>query len=50
MSTDSTESTPVTVLPGAPEYRDDVQELFARTPCWYQYRRISAGEYGRIAA
>jgi GNAT superfamily N-acetyltransferase len=41
--------TPITVLPAAPKHWDDIQELFARTPCWCQYWRVSAGEYGRSA-
>ena len=39
---------PITVLPAAPDRWPDIEELFARTPCWCQYWRLSAGEYGRI--
>jgi len=47
MTTEPPDQSHITVLPAAPEYWDDIQELFARTPCWCQYWRVSASEYGR---
>ncbi len=41
------EPSPITVLPAAEPYWPDIQDLFARTPCWCQYWRLSAGDYGR---
>jgi len=37
----------ITVLPAAPEHWQDIEELFAGTPCWCQYWRVSSSEYGR---
>ena len=39
----------LTVLPASPERWPDIAEFFVRTPCWCQYWRVSAGEYGRGA-
>lgn len=49
MSAEPVKPTPITVHPAAPEHWDDIQELFARTPCWCQYWRVSASEYGRAS-
>jgi GNAT superfamily N-acetyltransferase len=38
------------VVPAAPDRWPDIEELFSQTtPCWCQYWRVSAGEYGRIS-
>lgn len=47
MTTHPPESTPIAVVPATPDRWPDIEELFARTPCWCQYWRLSAGEYGR---
>lgn len=49
MSAIPTGQPPITVLPAAPEHWDDLQVLFERTPCWCQYWRVSASEYGRAS-
>lgn len=38
---------PITVLPATPERWADIEQLFAGVPCWCQYWRVSASEYGR---
>ena len=38
---------PVTVVPATPERWPDLEEFFADGPCWCQYWRVSASEYGR---
>lgn len=40
---------PITVVPATPGHWPDIQELFAHTPCWCQYWRVSASEYGRAS-
>lgn len=40
---------PITVVPATPDCWPDIEELFAHTPCWCQYWRVSASEYGRIS-
>lgn len=40
---------PITVVTAAPEHWPDIVDLFAKTPCWCQYWRVSASEYGRIS-
>jgi GNAT superfamily N-acetyltransferase len=49
VSAKPSEQSLITVVPAAPEHWPDIEELFARTPCWCQYWRQSAGEYGRIS-
>ncbi len=38
----------IDVVPAAPRHGRQLDELFGRTPCWCQYWRQSAGEYGRF--
>lgn len=38
----------ITVVPATPERWEAIEDLFARNPCWCQYWRVSASEYGRI--
>jgi len=38
---------PISVMPATSEHWNDIQDLFARTPCWCQYWRMTASEYGR---
>jgi GNAT superfamily N-acetyltransferase len=40
---------PITVLPATPAHWPDIEEFFAHTPCWCQYWRLSASQYGRIS-
>lgn len=40
---------PITVMPATPERWLDIEELFAHTPCWCQYWRVSASAYGRTS-
>jgi GNAT superfamily N-acetyltransferase len=44
------ESEPITIVPATPERWADIQQLFARTPCWCQYWRVPASAYGRSSA
>jgi GNAT superfamily N-acetyltransferase len=37
----------IAVLPATAERWTDIEELFSNIPCWCQYWRVSAGEYGR---
>jgi GNAT superfamily N-acetyltransferase len=37
----------VNVFPATPDRWQDLKELFSRTPCWCQYWRLPASEYGR---
>ena len=37
------------VVPATVERWTDIEELFAELPCWCQYWRVSASEYGRIS-
>lgn len=39
---------PIRVIPARPENWPDIEQFFARTPCWCQYWRVSASEYGRL--
>ena len=39
----------IMVLPATPKHWPDIEELFAPIPCWCQYWRVSASEYGRIS-
>jgi GNAT superfamily N-acetyltransferase len=41
--------TPIAVKPAISEYWSDIDELFAQTPCWCKYWRVSASEYGRVS-
>lgn len=43
------DQSPITVLPATGEHWPDIETLFAKTPCWCQYWRVSAGEYGRLS-
>lgn len=47
MTVNPPEGSPITVVPATPDRWPDLEEFFARTPCWCQYWRLSAGEYGR---
>ncbi len=47
MDTKQPDQSPITVLPATLEYWTDIEELFAQHPCWCQYWRVSASEYGR---
>ena len=38
---------PLLVLPATAEHWPVIEDFFARTPCWCQYWRMSAGDYGR---
>ncbi len=49
MPADPIEQKHITVIPAATEHWDDIQELFARTPCYCQYWRVPASEYGRAS-
>lgn len=49
MTTEPPDQSHITVIPAAPEHWEDIQELFARTPCWCQYWRVPASEYGRAS-
>jgi GNAT superfamily N-acetyltransferase len=40
---------PITVVPATPERWPDIEQLFAHIPCWCQYWRASASEYGRLS-
>jgi GNAT superfamily N-acetyltransferase len=39
----------ITVVPAVPDRWSDIEELFANTPCWCQYWRVSASNYGRTS-
>jgi GNAT superfamily N-acetyltransferase len=39
----------VTVLPATVERWPDIEAYFRRIPCWCQYWRVSASEYGRAS-
>jgi GNAT superfamily N-acetyltransferase len=39
----------ITVLPATLEIWPDIQELFAQNPCWCQYWRVPASQYGRAS-
>jgi GNAT superfamily N-acetyltransferase len=47
MTTQTPSHSPITVAPAAPERWPDIEELFAHTPCWCLYWRVSASAYGR---
>jgi len=47
MTAKQLDHSPITVVPATAEYWADIEELFAHTPCWCQYWRVSASEYGR---
>lgn len=47
MDTKPVEESTTTTLPAAPEHWQDIEELFAHTPCWCQYYRVSSSEYSR---
>ena len=49
MTTKPSDQSSITVVPATPERWLDIQALFAQTPCWCQYWRVSASEYGRTA-
>jgi GNAT superfamily N-acetyltransferase len=38
---------PIEVVPATQERWTDIEEFFSHTPCWCQYWRVSASEYGR---
>ena len=46
-TTKESDQSPVTVVPATPENWPDIETLFANIPCWCQYWRVSAREYGR---
>jgi GNAT superfamily N-acetyltransferase len=48
MTAHSPDSTAIAVVPATPDRWPDIEELFARTPCWCQYWRLSSSAYGRI--
>lgn len=37
----------IITVPAAPDRWDDIEQLFEKTPCWCQYWRVSASDYGR---
>lgn len=37
----------ITTVPARLEHWEDIQVLFANTPCWCQYYRVTSSEYGR---
>jgi GNAT superfamily N-acetyltransferase len=39
---------PIQVIPARPKNWPDIEAFFVRTPCWCQYWRVSASEYGRL--
>lgn len=47
MDTKQPDQNPIVVMPATAEHWADIEELFARHPCWCQYWRVSASEYGR---
>jgi GNAT superfamily N-acetyltransferase len=47
MGDKSVDQRAITAVPATPERWADIEALFAGTPCWCQYWRVSAGEYGR---
>jgi GNAT superfamily N-acetyltransferase len=49
MTAKPSDQTPITVVPATSERWSDIQELFTQTPCWCQYWRVSASEYGRTS-
>lgn len=40
------DAVPITVTTAGVDRWDEIQDLFAHTPCWCQYWRLSAGDYG----
>ena len=49
MTTKPSEQDPITTTPATPERWPDIEALFADTPCWCQYWRVPASEYGRTS-
>ena len=49
MTAKQPDQSPITVVPATAEHWLDIEELFAHTPCWCQYWRVSASEYGRAS-
>jgi len=49
MTAKPSDQSPITVVPATPERWPHIEELFAQIPCWCQYWRVSASEYGRIS-
>jgi len=39
----------IEVVPAVPDRWPDIEKLFAKTPCWCQYWRVSASDYGRTS-
>jgi GNAT superfamily N-acetyltransferase len=39
----------IRILPATAELWPDIEEFFGRIPCWCQYWRVPASEYGRAA-
>jgi GNAT superfamily N-acetyltransferase len=39
----------IKVVPATPDRWPDIEQLFAKTPCWCQYWRVSASKYGRTS-
>lgn len=39
----------ISAVPATLDHWTDIEELFARTPCWCQYWRVPASEYGRTS-
>src|SRR3989304_1661424 len=49
VSAKASQTTPITVVPATAESWRDIEDLFAQVPCWCQYWRLSASEYGRAS-
>jgi GNAT superfamily N-acetyltransferase len=49
MNTQNTKHNPIIVLPATLAHWSDIEMLFAQHPCWCQYWRVSASEYGRTS-
>lgn len=47
MTAHSSDQIAVTVLPATPEHWPDIEDFFTNVPCWCQYWRLSASQYGR---
>jgi GNAT superfamily N-acetyltransferase len=47
VTSDSLAHSPIEVFPATPDDWPDIEEFFTKTPCWCQYWRQSASEYGR---
>lgn len=49
MISKSTDQSAIHVVPATPDLWHDIEIIFANIPCWCQYWRVSANEYGRAS-